>query len=84
VRVIVWYLGILSVPAFLFLGLWFVIQLGSGAMALSAETAQSAGVAYWAHIGGFAAGVGGALILAPFRKEPTRHSADFALWQDRE
>ncbi|MCD4684769.1 MAG: rhomboid family intramembrane serine protease [Anaerolineae bacterium] len=84
VRVIVWFWGVRRVPAYIFLGIWFVMQLASGAMALGVETAQSTGVAYWAHIGGFVAGAGTALIFAPFRKEPTPHRAEFALWQDRD
>ncbi len=46
------------VPAFLFLGLWFIQQLFSGVGTLSLETASGAGVAWWAHIGGFVFGLG--------------------------
>lgn len=44
-----------SVPAVLFLGFWILQQLmaGIGAMGMTADTA---GVAYWAHIGGFVFG----------------------------
>jgi membrane associated rhomboid family serine protease len=45
-----------EVPAVLFLGLWFVSQLLSGAMI--ADQAAMGGVAWWAHVGGFAAGIG--------------------------
>lgn len=45
-----------SVPALLFLGLWFGQQLLSGMGSLAA-TSDTAGVAWWAHIGGFAAGL---------------------------
>ena len=41
------------VPAPLFLGVWFLIQLYNGSQAVGVETA---GVAWWAHIGGFAVG----------------------------
>ncbi|MDI6796467.1 MAG: rhomboid family intramembrane serine protease, partial [Desulfatibacillaceae bacterium] len=42
-----------TIPAFVFLGIWFVFQF------LSAAGGQShaAGVAFWAHVGGFAAGM---------------------------
>jgi membrane associated rhomboid family serine protease len=40
------------VPALIVLGLWFVLQLFSG----FATPSESGGVAFWAHIGGFAAG----------------------------
>jgi len=42
-------------PAFIFLGLWFVEQMVSGLGALGPSI--SGGVAWWAHIGGFAFGV---------------------------
>lgn len=45
-----------TVPAILFLGLWFGQQLIAGIGSL-AKTADTAGVAWWAHIGGFAAGL---------------------------
>lgn len=83
VRVLVWYWGILQVPAFIFLGIWFLTQLTNGVAALAVETAQSAGVAFWAHIGGFAAGalLGG--MLGMVRGEPPRQQPRFEVWQDR-
>lgn len=72
VRTFIWYLGVVYVPAFIYLGIWFLTQLISGAAALSVPTAQSTGVAFWAHIGGFAAGVIVALLLRPLRPEPPR------------
>ena len=47
---------LLQVPAVVVLGFWFVLQLISGVTALGAETANG-GVAFFAHIGGFALGV---------------------------
>ena len=47
---------LLEVPALIVLGFWFVLQLASGFAGLGAETAQG-GVAFFAHIGGFVAGV---------------------------
>ncbi len=53
------------VPAVLFLGLWFFMQMSSG---LGSLTGSSAGVAWWAHIGGFLFGIaGGFWIRAEFR-----------------
>lgn len=55
-RVHVWILfGIVSVPAFLAVGLWFVFQIINGLGALGGE--EAGGVAYAAHIGGFIAGL---------------------------
>ncbi|MEZ4825024.1 MAG: rhomboid family intramembrane serine protease [Bacteroidia bacterium] len=44
------------IPAFVYLGLWFVFQLLDGTSDLFAPEAVG-GVAFWAHIGGFAGGV---------------------------
>ncbi len=50
------FITITRIPAMIFIGFWFIIQLIIGIASLGAETAQTGGVAYWAHIGGFAAG----------------------------
>ncbi len=47
---------ITKVPALLFISVWFVIQLFSGVASLGAVV-EGGGVAYWAHIGGFLAGL---------------------------
>jgi membrane associated rhomboid family serine protease len=54
IKVLLFFLIRLRVPAILFLGLWFYMQMSSGLGALSGE---SGGVAWWAHIGGFAFGL---------------------------
>jgi len=46
---------IIPLPAILFLGFWFVYQLVYSMLALGVEAAT--GIAYWAHIGGFIAGI---------------------------
>ncbi len=45
-----------ELPAIVFLGIWFVIQLWSGTLTMR-MTAQVGGVAFWAHVGGFLAGM---------------------------
>lgn len=40
-----------TVPSFLYIGIWFIIQLYYGAMAWGGQ--DLGGVAWWAHIGGF-------------------------------
>jgi membrane associated rhomboid family serine protease len=45
-----------EVPALVFLGLWFVTQFLSGTAALVSEGAGG-GIAWWAHVGGFLAGI---------------------------
>src|SRR6266545_2674153 len=54
-----------EVPALVMIGLWIVIQLVSG-IGATAVSEQTSGVAYWAHIGGFAAGLVLAFLLRPF------------------
>lgn len=46
---------VIQVPALVAIGMWFVLQLFSGIGSI-ADTAQTGGVAYMAHIGGFLAG----------------------------
>jgi membrane associated rhomboid family serine protease len=47
---------VVEVPALIVIGLWFVLQLFSGVGSIAATTADTGGVAYMAHIGGFVAG----------------------------
>jgi rhomboid family protein len=44
-------------PAWLVLGYWFVVQFLSGAATAIATSQQTGGIAFWAHVGGFAGGV---------------------------
>jgi membrane associated rhomboid family serine protease len=53
------------IPALLLIGFWFVTQLVSGIGALTDRTQQTGGLAFWAHIGGFGAGVVLALLFRP-------------------
>jgi membrane associated rhomboid family serine protease len=59
--------GIAHVPAIVVLGFWIVIQMinGFGSMATTAETG---GVAYMAHIGGFVAGLALVKLMASQRR----------------
>jgi membrane associated rhomboid family serine protease len=50
------FITVIDVPAVIVLGVWFLGQLISGHQALQAGQAE--GVAWWAHIGGFVAGLG--------------------------
>ena len=70
---------LVAIPAYFFLGFWFLQQFLSGAMTLAVRTAQTGGVAWWAHVGGFVAG--GVLVWVfqnPRRRPPARDS----WWQD--
>jgi membrane associated rhomboid family serine protease len=59
------YFTTISVPAIVMLGYWFLLQVLGGLPTLAGA---GAGVAFWAHVGGFAAGV---VLIGPF------HRADF-------
>jgi membrane associated rhomboid family serine protease len=48
--------GVAAVPAIVVLGFWILIQLISGVGSI-ADTSETGGVAYMAHIGGFVAGL---------------------------
>lgn len=65
IRVIAGY-GIAEMPALVVIGLWFVLQIFSGVGSLGA-TADTGGVAFMAHIGGFIAGVVLAFFLRGYR-----------------
>jgi membrane associated rhomboid family serine protease len=61
--------GIATVPAVMVLGLWIVIQLLSSVGSI-ADTRETGGVAYLAHVGGFVAGVVLVKILAAGGRRP--------------
>ena len=48
---------VVEIPAFFFLGIWFLFQFLSGAATIGRTSALAGGVAWWAHIGGFLAGM---------------------------
>ncbi|MDX1566452.1 MAG: rhomboid family intramembrane serine protease [Longimicrobiales bacterium] len=56
--IIILFITFVDLPAWFFLGYWFLIQVLSGAFQ---SVVGGGGVAFWAHIGGFAAG----LVLIP-------------------
>jgi membrane associated rhomboid family serine protease len=62
-------------PAWIFLGVWFVFQFLSGTATSIADTSHtSGGVAFWAHVGGFVTGI--VLIkLLPERRGRTRYAS---------
>ena len=72
------FITIVTIPAFYYLGFWFIYQLLMGLFAL---TGASSGVAFWAHIGGFAAGI---LIMKGLgirsRPKPRRRDSFSPLW----
>ena len=54
---IILFFTIIEIPAAVVLGIWFVEQIAFGAADLTQPTGGGGGVAYFAHIGGFAFGL---------------------------
>ncbi|MCK4533224.1 rhomboid family intramembrane serine protease [bacterium] len=56
-----------EIPAFLFLGMWFFIQLLNSYLSITTEPIKgcTGGIAWWAHVGGFASGI---ILIFFFRK----------------
>src|SRR5262245_47468891 len=51
------FIQIIEIPALIVLGFWFVMQFFYGTATLAAASADSGGVAWWAHVGGFVIGM---------------------------
>jgi len=56
------FVDIVEIPAVVFLGIWFAMQLLLGVGRTAAE-AGGGGIAYWAHAAGFVTGLAGAVLL---------------------
>jgi membrane associated rhomboid family serine protease len=66
---IVFFFTVIELPAFIVLGLWFAEQVLFGAYGLNNPVGDSGGVAYFAHIGGFAFGLLAVKLFATRVKE---------------
>lgn len=64
--------GTLPIPALLWIGIWFLMQLFLGIQGLGQVT--EGGVAFWAHIGGFVAG----MALTPIMPRRKRYVSYYA------
>jgi membrane associated rhomboid family serine protease len=73
------FIQLIEVPAIVFLGIWFLMQFlsGVGSIATAAARGPVGGVAFWAHIAGFVAGVAGVFVF----RRPERQRVD---WWDSE
>lgn len=69
VRVLMGY-GVIPMPALVVIGIWIVLQFVSGIGSIT-SSAETGGVAYMAHIGGFLAGLLIAFILRGTRSQMT-------------
>ena len=57
---IIFFIDVVEIPAIFFLGIWFLMQLFSGVGSL--VDAAAGGIAFFAHVGGFAVGAVGGLV----------------------
>ena len=71
------YVTTIAVPAMLMLGYWFLVQLVSG---FASHGATGGGVAFWAHVGGFAAG---ALLIMVFKNRELLQKHPYYGWRRR-
>lgn len=62
--IIGFFVTVTRIPAIIMIGFWFVTQLLSGVASLG-QSEQTAGVAFWAHIGGFVIGLPLVLAMRP-------------------
>ncbi len=53
---LLFYAYMMAIPAYFYIGIWFLGQLWSGILSLTLSGASQ--IAFWAHIGGFVAGLG--------------------------
>jgi membrane associated rhomboid family serine protease len=64
------FITIREIPAWVLLGLWFVLQMFIGAATLGGDLDTAGGVAYFAHVGGFIAGMILIVLLGGYRQRP--------------
>ena len=67
--IIIFFFTVIELPAIAMLGIWFVEQAVFGAANLTNPTGGGGGVAYFAHVGGFAFGLLAVKLLATRRKQ---------------
>jgi membrane associated rhomboid family serine protease len=72
------YFQVMEVPAVFFLGIWFLMQFlsGVGSIATAVSGEPGGGVAFWAHVAGFVAGLAGVLVF----RRPERQRVEW--WHD--
>jgi len=62
------FITVREVPAIFLLGFWIVMQLFFGAVSMNGDLQSAGGVAYFAHIGGFIAGMLLVILLGGLRR----------------
>jgi membrane associated rhomboid family serine protease len=72
--IIVFFIELVRIPAVIVIGLWFLLQLANGIFSIGAQ----AGVAYFAHVFGFAAGL---LLAVPLLVSDRMRRTRFVGWR---
>jgi membrane associated rhomboid family serine protease len=68
---------VIEVPAIFFLGIWFLMQFASGIGSIAAAASgDGGGIAFWAHVAGFATGLVGVFVF----RRPERQRVEW--WND--
>jgi membrane associated rhomboid family serine protease len=67
------FIEIIEIPAVFFLGFWFLMQLFAGAGSIANTAGSQGGIAFWAHVAGFVAGLGGVFVF----RRPERQRVDW-------
>jgi membrane associated rhomboid family serine protease len=69
---------VMEIPAIFFLGIWFLMQFlsGVGSIATAVGGEPAGGIAFWAHVAGFLAGVSGVIVF----RRPERQRVEW--WHD--
>ena len=75
---LVFFYELIAVPSVVVLGFWFALQLIDGFASLGLTAEASGGIAFWAHVGGFLAGLALALPLRFLQRHPARDGASAA------
>jgi membrane associated rhomboid family serine protease len=75
---IFFFFQVVEVPAIFFLGIWFLMQFvsGVGSIVSVGQNTATGGIAFWAHVAGFVAGITGVFVF----KRPERQRVEW--WHD--
>jgi membrane associated rhomboid family serine protease len=75
---IFFFFQIIEVPAIFFLGIWFLMQFvsGVGSIVSTVDSGATGGIAFWAHVAGFVAGISGVVVF----RRPERQRVEW--WHD--
>jgi membrane associated rhomboid family serine protease len=75
---IFFFFQVVEIPAIFFLGIWFLMQFvsGLGSIVSTGAGRLAGGIAFWAHIAGFVAGISGVIVF----RRPERQRVEW--WHD--